>query len=107
MERVIGIVLLGLALTTTSFAQAPPEDSSADPSHEQAQPVIGAPPVFGPEGQPPAEDPPSRASDRERRPLNEPLPPAPPPVLSNHQLLHKYVWSALGTEGVLSATLVS
>ena len=32
-------------------------------------------------------------------------PVANPPVLTNHELLHKYVWSALGAEGALSATL--
>jgi hypothetical protein len=33
-------------------------------------------------------------------------PPAPPPVLNNHELRHKYVWDALGPAGALHATLV-
>jgi len=32
---------------------------------------------------------------------------APKPVLTDHQLLHKYVYATLGTEGVLLATLAS
>lgn len=34
-------------------------------------------------------------------------PAAPPPVLNNHELLHKYVWSTLGPAGALHATLAS
>jgi hypothetical protein len=33
--------------------------------------------------------------------------PAPPPVANKHELLHKYVWSTLGPEGALRATLAS
>ena len=36
------------------------------------------------------------------------VPPDPPkPVLNDHELLHKYVWSTLGLEGALYATLAS
>ena len=34
-------------------------------------------------------------------------PDAPKPVLTDHELLHKYVWSTLGLEGGLYATLAS
>ena len=33
--------------------------------------------------------------------------PTPPPVASKHQLLKKYVWSTLGTDGAIHATLAS
>jgi hypothetical protein len=31
----------------------------------------------------------------------------PKPVATDHQMLHKYVWSTLGVEGALSATVGS
>jgi hypothetical protein len=34
-------------------------------------------------------------------------PPTPPPVLNDEQLLSKYVWSTLGADGIVHATLVS
>lgn len=34
-------------------------------------------------------------------------PPVPPPVKNNNQLLQKYVWSTLGPEGAISATLLA
>ena len=34
-------------------------------------------------------------------------PPTPQPVATKHELLRKYVWSTLGTEGVIDATLSS
>src|SRR5438874_1728240 len=33
--------------------------------------------------------------------------PTPPPVLHNHELLRKYVWSTVGPEGLFHATLAS
>jgi hypothetical protein len=36
----------------------------------------------------------------------EPSPPVPPPVLSDQQLLRKYVWSTLGPPGVIGAAFV-
>ena len=34
-------------------------------------------------------------------------PDAPKPILNDHELLHKYVWSTLGLEGAMYATLAS
>lgn len=33
-------------------------------------------------------------------------PPVPPPVKNNHELLHKYLWSTYGPEGVISAMML-
>ncbi len=45
------------------------------------------------------------AQDEAPAPKPQVAPPVPKPVASDNQMLHKYVWSTIGTDGMISASL--